>query len=299
MDREKFLEKLFPLIGGKENTSLCEFQDGVLYVTLKDAGLSDENAVAKLPDVASATLRRGRLTVTFGEPERKEEVPFMANKNTDYRALAKEILANVGSKENVTNCFHCMTRLRFNLKDIDLVNIDAIKKLNVFGAQITGGQLQIIIGNYINEIYDAVCVEGGFTKHAAIDEKVDDLPSQAKKKLTFKGVLNSILDAFVGSIVPTLPILIGSGIIKAVVLLLTQLGAVSADSPTIVTLSFVADAAYYFLPVYIGFLPPKIRCHSRTRCLDRCHAGSSDLCPDGDRRFRRQRLWPAHLCGLL
>ena len=45
MDREKFLEKLFPLIGGKENTSLCEFQDGVLYVTLKDAGLSDENAV--------------------------------------------------------------------------------------------------------------------------------------------------------------------------------------------------------------------------------------------------------------
>ena len=71
MDREKFLEKLFPLIGGKENTSLCEFQDGVLYVTLKDAGLSDENAVAKLPDVASATLRRGRLTVTFGGAGKK------------------------------------------------------------------------------------------------------------------------------------------------------------------------------------------------------------------------------------
>lgn len=70
-------------------------------------------------------------------------------------------------------------------------------------------------------------------------------------------MLNSILDAFVGSIVPTLPILIGSGIIKAVVLLLTQLGAVSADSPTIVTLSFVADAAYYFLPVYIGFFAAK------------------------------------------
>lgn len=93
MDREKFLEKLFPLIGGKENTSLCEFQDGVLYVTLKDAGLSDENAVAKLPDVASATLRRGRLTVTFGEPERKEEVPFMANKNTGLpRAGRKRFL---------------------------------------------------------------------------------------------------------------------------------------------------------------------------------------------------------------
>lgn len=136
MDREKFLKKLFPLIGGKENTSLCEFQDDVLYVTLKDAGLAAENAVAKLPDVASVTLRRGRLTITFGEPERKEEVPFMVNKNTDYRALAKEILANVGGKENVTNCFHCMTRLRFNLKDMDLANIDAIKKLNVLALRL-------------------------------------------------------------------------------------------------------------------------------------------------------------------
>ena len=107
----------------------------------------------------------------------------MANKNTDYRALAKEILANVGGKENVTNCFHCMTRLRFNLKDMDLANIDAIKKLNVFGSQITGGQLQIIIGNSINEVYDAVCEEGSFTKHAAIDEKADDLPPKQRKNL--------------------------------------------------------------------------------------------------------------------
>ena len=67
MDREKFLKKLFPLIGGKENTSLCEFQDDALYITLKDAGLADETALAKLPDAASVSLRRGRLTVSFGE----------------------------------------------------------------------------------------------------------------------------------------------------------------------------------------------------------------------------------------
>ena len=183
MDREKFLAALLPLVGGRDNTSLCEFQDDALYITLKDAGLADETAVAKLPDVASAALRRGRLTVTFGEPERKEEVPFMANKNTDYRALAKEILANVGGKENVTNCFHCMTRLRFNLKDIDLVNIDAIKKLNVFGAQITGGQLQIIIGNYINEIYDAVCVEVVLPSTLPLMKRSTTFPLKQRKSL--------------------------------------------------------------------------------------------------------------------
>lgn len=80
MDREKFLEKLFPLIGGKENTSLCEFQDGVLYVTLKDAGLSDENAVAKLPDVASATLRRGALRSHSGSRKEKRRFPLWRTK---------------------------------------------------------------------------------------------------------------------------------------------------------------------------------------------------------------------------
>ena len=126
MDREKFLEKLFPLVGGKENTSLCEFQDDMLYITLKDAGLADENAVAKLPDVASAALRRGRLTVTFGEPERKEEVPFMANNEK----LINEILRAVGGKENVSSATHCITRLRFRLIDVKKADIEEVKKID-------------------------------------------------------------------------------------------------------------------------------------------------------------------------
>ena len=133
MDREKFLEKLFPLIGGKENTSLCEFQDDMLYITLKDAGLADENAVAKLPDVASAALRRGRLTVTFGEPERKEEVSFMANNEK----LINEILRAVGGKENVSSATHCITRLRFRLIDVKKADIEEVKKSMAWQAAFT------------------------------------------------------------------------------------------------------------------------------------------------------------------
>ena len=143
MDREKFLAALLPLVGGRDNTSLCEFQDDALYITLKDAGLADETAVAKLPDVASVTLRRGRLTVTFGTPERKEEVPFMANKNTDYSALAKAILANVGGKENVANVAHCSTRLRLTLKNNSLANIDALEKIP--GVLFPGSKLKSLL----------------------------------------------------------------------------------------------------------------------------------------------------------
>lgn len=57
MDREQFLQQLFPLIGGKDNTSLCEFQRDSLYVTLKDAGLAEEDAVQNLPGVVSAQLQ--------------------------------------------------------------------------------------------------------------------------------------------------------------------------------------------------------------------------------------------------
>ena len=191
MDREKFLEKLFPLIGGKENTSLCEFQDDALYITLKDAGLADETAVAKLPDVASATLRRGRLTVTFGTPERKEEVPFMANKNTDYSALAKAILANVGGKENVANVAHCSTRLRLTLKNNSLANIDALEKIPGVLKVISGIETQIVIGSEVIYVYEAA-------KKLCRTADQNSVAVTASEKVTVKSIGKKIVE-FLGS----------------------------------------------------------------------------------------------------
>jgi PTS system beta-glucosides-specific IIC component len=83
-----------------------------------------------------------------------------------------------------------------------------------------------------------------------IDEKLDDI-EKPKEKMTFKKVLNKIVDGIVGCMIPLLPILIGSGLLQAIVLIAEQLG-VSSESPTLVTLTFVANAAFYFLPVYLG-----------------------------------------------
>ena len=252
MDREKFLTGLYPLIGGKDNTSLCDFQDGTLYVTLKDAGLADETAVAKLPDIASATLRRGRLTITFGTPEQKEEVPFMAND----KQIAADVLRAVGGKENVTGVAHCMTRLRFNLKNMDLPNQDEVKAIpGVLGVTVGGGQFQVIIGQNVPKVYAEVCSLGGFSAQAAIDENLD----KPKEKLTLKKVGSNILDYLAGSITPLIPIMLGAAMFKTVATILgsTMLGWIADGSSLAILLDFVYDAGFYFFPVYLGYTAAK------------------------------------------
>lgn len=173
----------------------------------------------------------------------------------NYDALAKQVLELVGGRENVASAMHCYTRLRINCKDTSIVDLDAIKQLDVLGAQFTGEQLQVIIGNEVKEVYEAFIEQSGLQKEAMIDEKLDDVP--AKKKWTIKGILTGIVDAIVACVIPLIPILIGSGVLQAIVLIIQQFGWLPADSPTLVTINFVANAAFYFLPVFVGFFAAK------------------------------------------
>lgn len=173
----------------------------------------------------------------------------------NYEALAKEILSLVGGKDNIASVLHCYIRLRINCKDTSIVSLDELKKLDVLGAQFTGDQLQIIIGNEVNEVYDAFLLLTGFHREETVNENLDQ--NLVKKKLTVKGVFSGIVDAIVACVIPLIPILIGSGILKAIVLIIQQFGWLPADSPSLTTISFVADAAFYFLPVFIGFFAAK------------------------------------------
>lgn len=173
----------------------------------------------------------------------------------NYDALAKQVLELVGGRENVASAMHCYTRLRINCKDTSIVDLDAIKQLDVLGAQFTGEQLQVIIGNEVKEVYEAFIEQSGLQKEAMIDEKLDVVP--AKKKWTIKGMLTGIVDAIVACVIPLIPILIGSGVLQAIVLIIQQFGWLPADSPTLMTINFVANAAFYFLPVFVGFFAAK------------------------------------------
>lgn len=166
--------------------------------------------------------------------------------DSKYQELIKCIGSKVGGKDNITYFAHCMTRLRFNLKDTSVVNLEEIQKLKgVVGAQWSNGQLQIIIGPSVNKVYEAICDELGLQKESSIEE---DLGDKKKKKWSF----GAAIDGISGCLLPLISLMIGAGLLKVFVIIGTTFGLLSAESPTTIVLTFASDAGFYFLPIFIG-----------------------------------------------
>ena len=75
----------------------------------------------------------------------------------DYNVLAKSIVELVGGEENVVSLAHCVTRLRFKLKDVSLAKTEEIKNLNgVLKVMEAAGQYQVVIGTDVGDVYDVI-----------------------------------------------------------------------------------------------------------------------------------------------
>ena len=185
----------------------------------------------------------------------------MAKSKKDFGQLASQIIEKVGGKDNIVHAAHCMTRLRVTTKDTGLVDIDEIKKLGVIGAQMVGDQLQVIIGNDVPDVYEEFLKQTGLTREAVIDENLDaDL---TKQKRTIKDILGSILPTIVSCVFPILPALCACGMLQALVMILVKLRILSAGSPTVATLTWVYNVAFYYLPVLVATASAK-RFHVKT-----------------------------------
>ncbi|OOM74950.1 PTS system beta-glucoside-specific EIIBCA component [Clostridium puniceum] len=162
------------------------------------------------------------------------------------KELASNIIKNIGSKENIKEMFHCVTRLRFYLKDKNKVNLDEIKKINgVIGAQYQTDQLQIIIGNKVQEVYDEITRQAGFIH----DEK------SVEKKEKFK--VTGIFEILAGIFLPVIPALAGTGMLKGVIILLTTYCGVDAKSETMQVMNIASDCVFYFLPFLVAWSAAK------------------------------------------
>lgn len=160
----------------------------------------------------------------------------------DTTKLAAEILEMVGGTENVTFVAHCMTRLRFNLKDESIVDDAKVKAIDgVIDIRHSAGQYQVIVGPKVDKVYEIVAKETG----------VDTGKSAADEGET-KGFLGKLMKLISGIMMPVLPALIACGMINAVLSILTTAGVVSAESGIYTLLYGMGSASMYFLPVLVG-----------------------------------------------
>lgn len=163
----------------------------------------------------------------------------MANK---YDAVSAKIVELVGGKENVQSLTHCVTRLRFTLKDPSKADKDGLAQTQyVIKVIEAGGQVQVVVGNKVDGIYDCILATQGI---AGGGEAAAD-----------KGLLNKLMGTISGILVPTLGVLTAAGIIKGVVsfLALENIGVLSTTSGLYMLLYAIGDGFFYFLPILLGY----------------------------------------------
>ena len=167
-----------------------------------------------------------------------------------YEELCTQILEKVGGKDNITSAVHCMTRLRINFKDKSKIDVEATKQIKgVLGAQFSGAQFQVIIGQQVSDVYPEFCALAGIGTAEAIDENLDKEPFDIKK------VPGKVLDYISGSIAPILPIMMGAGWFKMFYALLgPSLFNVLPESCDLMQILYiVGECGFYFMPVYVGY----------------------------------------------
>lgn len=183
----------------------------------------------------------------------------MNQKNKD---IAAKVLLGIGGRENIIHVTHCMTRLRFNLNDYNLAKETEIKKIDgVLGCQNIGGQLQVIIGTNAASVYDVFCEMADMKKGERIKENLDALSDrpEAVGKKSLRDIGNTMLNYIAGSLTPLIPLLIAASFFKTLGTVLgpNLLGIVTAGSDMEVLLTFVGDAGFYYLPVFVGYSASK------------------------------------------
>ncbi|MFC2693742.1 MAG: glucose PTS transporter subunit IIA [Lactobacillus crispatus] len=216
--------------------------------------------------ITNSSMKLDGLDVTEGKAEAgdtvaraylKESKEDSSDKKLSYDELATFIIRNVGGKDNINNLIHCITRLRFYLKDESKANDDILKnQRGILDVMHAGGQYQVVIGNEVTNVYDAVMKQ----LPGLSDNPAPQTNNQDDGKNPVSRAFSNLIGFITGSMSPVIGVIAASGIIKGLFALLTlpQLGALlSVKSPVYVTVSAMADSAFFFLPVLVGFAAAK------------------------------------------
>ena len=256
-ESQDLLQTLYPLLGGADNVATAARRGHRYSIMLKGQGLADPESLADLPFVSQVSLQGGRLKLALTEEayqSNQKENRLMASK---YDGLARIIIQNVGGKSNIISVAHCITRLRFKLKDESKANKDVLESTDgVIKVMQSGGQYQVVIGNQVNDVYDAVLEVGHFAGAGEVDEEGNAVEGGDEGGKS-KSPVSILIDVISGVIQPTLGVLAATGIIKGLLALFDFLGWIPSTSGTYQVWYAVADGFFYFLPILLGYTAAK------------------------------------------
>ncbi len=165
------------------------------------------------------------------------------------KEIAEFVVEHIGGEENVNSLVHCATRLRFKLKDTGQVDEEALKNNpDILTAVESGGQYQIVIGNHVAKVYQEIMNEYNIDSANAEESDADEIKQSARSK----NPLSRVFEYVSGTFSPLIPALAGSGMIKALLAVLTMVGWLNADSSTYAVLNAASNGLFYFFPIFIG-----------------------------------------------
>ncbi|WP_371334356.1 PTS beta-glucoside transporter subunit IIABC [Klebsiella quasipneumoniae] len=169
-------------------------------------------------------------------------------KSMEYKALAQDILNRVGGKENIVSLVHCATRLRFKLKDNGNADAEGLKaNPGVIMVVESGGQFQVVIGNHVHDVWQAVRQEAGLS-----DDSEPTAESVEKGSL-----LGQIIDVVSGIFTPFIGVLAASGILKGMLALAVVCGWLTPQQGTYKIWFAASDALFFFFPLFLGYTAGK------------------------------------------
>ena len=163
-----------------------------------------------------------------------------------YEQLANDIIKHVGGKENILSLVHCITRLRFQLKDESKADDDILKNMEgVVTVMKSAGQYQVVIGNHVPAVYADVCEAAGITV------------STQEETREHKNVFDALIDTISGIFQPILSIMTAAGMLKGLNALFLALGWYTDTSGTAIFMNTIGDALFMYLPIMLGYTSAK------------------------------------------
>lgn len=167
----------------------------------------------------------------------------------EYQKLAQDILGHIGGRENIVSLVHCATRLRFKLKDNHKADAEGLKKNpGIIMVIESGGQFQVVIGNHVHDVWQAVRAEAGLA---------DETAAASDEKQESGNLFSRLIDIVSGIFTPFIGILAASGILKGLLALAVVCGWLSVESGTYKIWFAASDALFYFFPLILGYTAGK------------------------------------------